>query len=207
MIRWCRAPVPAMTTNLLLKIAIVPAFIFGITRTARRFGPVVGGWLTGLPVVAGPIMFFVALDQGPAFASKASLSTLVGLIALSAYSLVYAWVSRRAGWAWSLLWGWLAFVAAAMLLERVPFTLPAAFAAASAAFVLAVRLLPDTPTPATGAETPRWEIHVRMAAAVALVLLLTTLAAALARISHRGSSRDGGDGRGYKARELRAPQA
>ena len=50
--------------TLLFKLVLVPGLIALVTMAGRRFGPRVGGWLNALPLVAGPVLFFLALEQG-----------------------------------------------------------------------------------------------------------------------------------------------
>ncbi len=57
-----------MSALLLLKLLLVPALIWAITLAAHRWGPAVGGWLSGFPVVSGPILLFLVLERGPDFA-------------------------------------------------------------------------------------------------------------------------------------------
>ena len=64
--------------------------IAAATLAARRWGFMVGGWLAGLPLVSGPISIFLALEQGPPFASQAAHGTLLGVIAVAAFCIVYA---------------------------------------------------------------------------------------------------------------------
>ena len=47
--------------TLLLKLVLVPGLIALVTMAGRRFGPRIGGWLNALPLVAGPVLFFLAL--------------------------------------------------------------------------------------------------------------------------------------------------
>ncbi len=70
---------------------------------ARRaaLGAAIGGLLVALPLTSGPVAFFLAFDQGPAFASRAIMGSLGGLIAISAFTVAYAAGSRFgavAGW-------------------------------------------------------------------------------------------------------------
>src|SRR5688572_1778556 len=61
----CRArPFGRAMTLLILKLVLVPALVAGLTLAARRWGPFVGGLLLGLPVVAGPTLYFYAVEQG-----------------------------------------------------------------------------------------------------------------------------------------------
>ena len=59
-------------TLLLAKVVLTPLFIAAVTLAGRRWGPAVGGWLAGLPLTSGPVSVFLALEQGPGFAARAS---------------------------------------------------------------------------------------------------------------------------------------
>jgi hypothetical protein len=50
-----------------------------------------------LPAIAGPILLVLALQHGPAFAGKAATGTLLGIVALIVFVLVFAWVGKRQG--------------------------------------------------------------------------------------------------------------
>jgi len=60
---------------LALKLLLVPSFLILITLASKRWGPGVAGWLAGLPVSAGPILFIVALEQGHVFAASAAAAS------------------------------------------------------------------------------------------------------------------------------------
>jgi len=161
---------------LALKLALVPGLVAGVTLGARRWGPRIGGWLTALPLVAGPTLFFLALEQGDAFAARAALSTLVGLVAVAAFGVVYAWVARRAAWPLSLVAGWLAFAAATVLLQGVRWTPAPALAATLGAFALAPRVLPPEGEAPAAPPSPAWDLPLRMLGTLAVVLTVTHVA-------------------------------
>src|SRR3954451_10071661 len=101
-----------MSALLLLKITLAPALVGTASLAARRFGPRVGGWLIGFPVVAGPVLCLYARQQGTDFAARGAAGTLLGVVSLCVFLLVYAWTARRLAWFPTLLLGWLSFVAA-----------------------------------------------------------------------------------------------
>lgn len=70
-----------MIVLLALKLMLVPSLTAGITLSGRRWGPSVAGWLSAFPVVGGPILFFIAIEQGPAFASAAAVGAPVRVFA------------------------------------------------------------------------------------------------------------------------------
>ena len=86
---------------LLLKIGLTPLLIGAASLAGRRWGAAIGGWLIALPLTSGPVAFFVALDQGPAFAARETAGSLLGVLAIAAFAVAYAGVARRAGWPWA----------------------------------------------------------------------------------------------------------
>ena len=87
---------------LLLKLTLAPLLVALATLVARRWGPRIGGLVVGLPLSTGPIFLFLAIDQGLDFAHRTTVGILFGLVGLAGFALVYAAVSRRAGWFVSL---------------------------------------------------------------------------------------------------------
>ena len=169
-----------MSSTLAWKLLLVPAFIGSLSLAGRRFGPAISGWLVGLPIVAGPIVFFLAVEQGSTFASSAARGTLVGLISLAAYALVYGRLSRRFAWIPTLLAGWCAFLLCTVLLDQVPVPpLLLTFAAFSGIFLIVLRLLPTIDVLDDLPQTPAWEIVARMVAGAALVVAITGVARTL----------------------------
>lgn len=161
------------------KLVLVPLLIGGVSVAGTRFGPRVAGVLTGLPVVAGPVVLFIALEQGAGFAARAARATLASEASLAAFCVLYATACLAAPWLPSLLLGWTGFVVGTLVLDRFDPSLGAALGLALAAPLV---VLAATPRPAHAAALPavaRAELALRMAAGVALVLALTAVAPAL----------------------------
>src|SRR3954470_11107429 len=104
---------------LALKLTLAPGLVAATTLAGRRWGPRLAGWLGGLPVVVGPILFALAVERGDGFAADAAQGSLLGLLSLNAFVLAYAWAARRVGWAGALVFGWGAFAAATVVLDPV----------------------------------------------------------------------------------------
>ena len=173
---------------LIVKLLLSPALVGAASLAGRRWGPRVAGLAAALPIVAGPILFFYAVEQGAAFASSAARSTLVGLVPLTVFCVVDAAVARtalrlprRVAAPLSLVSGWAAFLASAALLR--PLHLPAWACApvGAAAVVAGLALLPEVPGDGQPPlrHHPAMELALRMAAAALLVTALTGLAAHL----------------------------
>lgn len=166
---------------LALKLTLVPLFLLLVSIAGRRWGPSIAGWLAGLPVVAGPILFLVAVERGPAFGAHAALLSLSAIAASEAFSFAYAWTCRRHRWplALALAAGLAAWAAAASALARLPATPPAATAVAFAATCFGQSCLPRGATLAPRAPLSHADLAGRLAAGAALALAVTSLAGAL----------------------------
>ena len=103
----------------LLRLLLVPALVAGVTLAVRRWGPAVGGWLAGLPIVAGPILVFYALEQGSRFAAAASAATLAGLIGTVAFAIAYAGGAARLPWYACMIIGWTVYAAMIVALHAL----------------------------------------------------------------------------------------
>lgn len=168
-----------MNLILTLKLLLVPALIAGVTLAGRRWGPAVAGWLSAFPVVSAPILFFIALDQGAAFAANAAVGTLSAVLAILAFGLSYAWAATRYGWGLSLLAGFATYLAAVTALSLWRPGLWPAACAVLAALLLAPRLFPVAATSTPPASAKSKDIHWRMTAGAILVLLVTHFSARL----------------------------
>jgi hypothetical protein len=163
---------------LALKLFLVPSLICAITLASRRWGPAVGGWLSGFPVVSAPVLFF-AVDQGSEFAATAAVATLSAVLAVFVFSLGYAWTAARTDWLPSLAAGLAGYFAAVGLLSLLgpPVWISAPLVYATVA--LAPRLFPVTAAAPRAPVSGHGELALRMSAGAALVLALTYLASDL----------------------------
>jgi hypothetical protein len=161
---------------LLLKLFVVPALVLTVTLGARRWGPRVGGFLASFPILAGPTLFFFAIEQGPAFVREAARATLMALVAVSISGLVYAWASLRTPWWISLAASWASFVIATLALNSVRWPLPIALVVAVASFFVVRALLPAARGAQVAAARSAWDLPLRTLASMIAVLTLTGLA-------------------------------
>ena len=161
---------------LAVKLLLAPSFVVGASLAARRFGPRVGGVIGGLPVVAGPILLVYALAHGRVFAASAAAGTLLGLVSLIAFVVVYGRLAGRVFWAASMLAGWLAFALATVVFSAFTLPLGAALGLVAVALLVGLALLPrpglEVPV---HRSPPVWDLPVRGACALALVIALTAI--------------------------------
>lgn len=173
---------------LALKLALTPLLIGGATLAARRWGPLVGGWLIALPLTSGPVLFFLALDHGPTFAAAAAIGSLAGLAAISAFCVGYATLAGRLGRSaparegrlvpgLSVLAASVAFAAAAVVLQPIIASpLWSLLLVVILAIAAATRAVPRSGTEHPPIAHPRWDLPARMIVATVLVVGLTAVA-------------------------------
>jgi len=171
-------------TVLILKVTLVPLLIGAITLAGRRWGPTVAGWLTGLPVVAGPIMFFIALEQGAVFAEQSIVGMLLGVVAVFACNLTYAWCATCLSWHGSVACSLSVYFLAVALLNTLSVSLNVTASIVFACLFFAQRFFPRAQARAVKVVSARSEILIRMFAGAVLVVTVTYFAATFgARLS------------------------
>lgn len=170
-----------MGVMIILKLLMVPTLIAAITLAGRRWGPAVAGWLAAFPVVSAPILLFMALEQGPAFAESAAVGTLTAVLAILVFGMAYAWVATRHAWPFSLAAGFGAYALAVTGLSHITPSLIVVAPIVLATLAVAPRLYPSTPffapASASAPARPANDIALRMLAGAVLVMSVTHFAA------------------------------
>ncbi|RZA33765.1 MAG: hypothetical protein EOP92_19160 [Lysobacteraceae bacterium] len=161
----------------LLKLLLVPSLIALVTLAGRRWGPLVAGWLSAFPIVAGPILLVIALEQGAGFAAAASANTLLAVLAILVFSIAYARCAHL-GMPRAMTAALLAYALAVLVLRLVALPLWLGVVAVFAALLLAPRLFGPAPAPAAAGK-PSSDLPWRMLAGAALSLSVTFAAAGL----------------------------
>lgn len=164
---------------LLLKLLLVPVLIALSTLVGRRWGPTVGGWFAALPLTSGPVLLVLSLERGAPFAATASVGTVLALVSLSAFAIVYARTAMHANWFVSTALAWATFFCSTWLLQYVALPLIAVFPVGCAALYLGVRTLPAPSARRPGIVIPAWDIPLRMLIAAGLVFGMSRAAQAL----------------------------
>jgi len=158
---------------------LVPALIGAISLASRHWGPAVAGWLSGFPVVTGPILLFVALEQGPQFASVTAAGALAGGLAWLSFALGYAWAAMHMSWLLALLISLCAYLAVGvvLVLSAPPFALIVAMVVV--AVVFAPLGFPRLTRPIGPAASSSIELCARMLAGGVLTVSVTHLSPVL----------------------------
>jgi hypothetical protein len=164
--------------NLLaLKLILAPVIIGSASLAGRKWGPAVSGWIVGMPLTSGPVIFFVALGNGKVFASTAALGVLSGGLSLVAYALAYSWLAVKFRWQISIVGSLLVFSISTLLLQNFIFPLLPIFVLVCAALVLGLQLMPKDEIEKESENKPGpWDIPARIFIGTSFILLLTGIA-------------------------------
>ncbi|EJM12431.1 hypothetical protein PMI22_05286 [Pseudomonas sp. GM21] len=161
---------------LMLKLLVIPGFLLLISLAGKRWGPSVAGWLSGLPVVVGPILFFLAIEQGVVFAAQSATAALSAMFAMIAFCVSYAQVAQRASWPWALVVSLSVWALAAVTLSLIPPSLLFSAIAAATALLAAPYLFPKVQPIVSGPAPKSDKLLLRMLAGALLTLAVTLLA-------------------------------
>ena len=159
---------------LLLKLLLVPSFLVLVTLIGKRWGPGVAGCLSGFPFSAGPILFIVALEQGPVFTASAATASLSAVFSTIAFCAAYAHASLRFDWGCSLLIACLTWCFAVVLLACIPIHLfGVALSVALLSLLVAPRIFPKRKTDFPARPFSSVELVVRAGAGATLTLIVS----------------------------------
>ena len=161
----------------ILKLILAPVILGGASLAGRRWGPAVSGWLVGLPLTSGPVIFFLALSHGASFAASAISGTLSGGFSLVAFCLVYAWLAIRFDWRIALTVSMLAYFGIVLLMQNIIIPFVPLIVAVTLTIVLGLLLMPRNGEMQLNDVQPgRWDIPSRILIGTAFIILLTEMA-------------------------------
>ncbi|AIZ32898.1 hypothetical protein [Pseudomonas parafulva] len=157
-----------------LKLIVTPLLMWAVSLASRRWGGLLGGLLSGMPITSALVMLFLCLEQGTAFSLNAVPGALGGLAAVQGSYACYLFATRRFGVAHSALLALALYAVASYVLTHWG-GLPLSIGLALALIALLVWATDREPRPAELAQIRHrwWEIPLRMVAATALLMLTT----------------------------------
>jgi hypothetical protein len=164
---------------LVLKLFLVPSLIGVITLVGRRWGPSVAGWLSAFPVVAGPILLLISLEQGPSFAATAAGGALVAVPSNAFFCLGYSWTATRYPWWISLMGALATYAVAAFLLTAIALPNLAVFLLTMIVLSIALRSFPGNIDARPATRPSPAELPARMITGAILVVAITISASHL----------------------------
>ncbi|MGH6788770.1 MAG: hypothetical protein ACRECC_03715 [Pseudolabrys sp.] len=81
--------------TLIVRMAVTAAFMLAATVTAERAGPLIGGLVATLPISAGPVYIFLAIDHGAHFIAQGALGSLVTNALNVLFAVAYALLAQK----------------------------------------------------------------------------------------------------------------
>jgi hypothetical protein len=109
--------------TLIVKMAVTAGFVLAATVTAERAGPLVGGLVATLPLGAGPVYIFLALDHGAHFIGESALNSLAINAVNVIFALTYALLAQTQSLAVSLSLALALWIALAIGVHEIHWTL------------------------------------------------------------------------------------
>lgn len=162
---------------LVLKLILAPIIIGSASLAGRRWGPAVSGWIVGMPLTSGPVIFFVALSHSSSFAANAALGVLSGGLSLVFYALTYSWLATRFQWPVAISGSLLVFAASTAFLQNFTYPLLPIFGTVCVVLLLGLSLMPrDILEKEVETNSGRWDIPIRIVIGTSFILLLTGIA-------------------------------
>ena len=162
---------------LALKLILAPIIIGSASLAGRRWGPAVSGWLVGLPLTSGPVMFFLALSHDKAFAFNAVRGTLSGGFSLIAFCLVYDWLAKKFDWRITTFASISVFAIMTAILQNVVLSFIPLFFLIMLTIFIGMSLMPKQEELEMSDAIPsQWDIPARILIGTSFILLITWIA-------------------------------
>lgn len=162
---------------LLLKLFLAPVIIGGASLAGRRWGPGVSGWLVGLPLTSGPVIFFVSLSHPISFAASTALGTLSGGIALVTFCLAYSWLAIKNNWFVSIAGSIFCYGLVTLFMQNIILPLWINFSIVIAFIIVGLLWMPNTKLPELSENTPgKWDLPGRIIIGTSFIFGLTAIA-------------------------------
>jgi hypothetical protein len=162
---------------LALKLMLAPLIIGGASLAGRRWGPAVSGWLIGLPLTSGPVVFFVVISNNATFAASTALGTLSGGLSLVAFCLAYAWLALRFSWPVAISGSLLCFACVTLLMQNYVLPLGIIFSLVLLVILGGLWLMPKSAhIDAQDSKPGTWDLPARILIGTSFILGLTGIA-------------------------------
>ncbi|MDO9411511.1 MAG: hypothetical protein Q7T81_02905 [Pseudolabrys sp.] len=151
-------------------MAVTAAFLLAATVTAERAGPLIGGLVATLPISAGPIYIFLAIDHDAHFVGQSALGSLVGNVTNIFFALTYALMAQKRSLAVSLSVAFAVWIGIAWAASLITWTLTSAIAYNVIALAVALWLTASMRHVRSPQVKARWHDLVMRAVMVALLV-------------------------------------
>ena len=161
---------------LALKLFLVPPFVILISYIQKRWGHGIGGKLLGFPIITGPFLLIIYLQEGRTYAAAATHGVLIGQIVLMTFLWSYSKTAIQISWVPALATATFLNLCLGAFLSSFAISLPLTLTLLVLTWASTMKFWPEYSPPAKERKSPRWELPARVLASVALILILTGLA-------------------------------
>lgn len=165
--------------TLLIKLALMPVVIAIVSHATKKWGHTVAGIISCLPWVAGPILAFIAIEQGSEFAAHTIPGVMIGILGWLSFCFVYAYLGRRYSPFLCCIGGYAAYIIIASAFKDIPgiIGLNLSFVLAIAFITATFYYFPHLKEPYTKPLIElKYDLVMRMVASTSLVIGITYLA-------------------------------
>src|SRR5947207_2119544 len=100
--------------TLIVKMAVTAGFVVAATVTAERAGPVLGAMVATLPISAGPVYVFLAMDHDAQFIAQSAMASLIINGANGVFATAYTLLAQKRSLLASLAGAYFAWVICVM---------------------------------------------------------------------------------------------
>lgn len=163
------------------KMATAAAIVVGCSLLAERSGPLIAALIATLPISAGPVLVFLALEHDAAFIAQSALGAMTSNIANAGLSLAYVLLAQRFGTLVCLAAALAAWLLLVTSLQRLALPFAVLLAATPVVFLSLHRIVRPY-LAARPAVTPKRPWHVVPLRAAAVAALAGTVTVVSARV-------------------------
>lgn len=158
---------------IVVKLIAVPVVIWLASYAGRRWGHRISGLISGFPLIAAPIVLFLAFGTPRGFVADTAWFTMAAAPAIGVHCLVFAWLARlhlphKFHWAVCLASAWIACLTVQWLLSGWVIKSAQGGLLALGEMLLAAGLMPRVRAAVGVPRVPASEIVVRMVAALTI---------------------------------------
>ena len=156
--------------TLIVKMAITAGFVVAATVTAERVGPLLAGLVATLPIGAGPVYVFLALDHDAHFIAQGALASLVINAVNAIFAVTYARLAQTQSRAVSMSVAFLTWLVLAVAVHSTDWNFTAAAIVNVAVFSVCLVLVRPLRHVRVKGFRPRWTDLALRAGLVALLV-------------------------------------
>jgi hypothetical protein len=125
---------------LAIKMAVAAGFVVAASFVAERAGALVGALVLTLPIGAGPAYILLALDHGSAFIADSTVASLAVHAASGIFGMAYVVAAQRRSFAVTMAVAVGTWIACALAIRAITWSVPSAIALNVAAYGVCVAL-------------------------------------------------------------------